>query len=292
MKKLTVLMSMLMAMNVFAMQVSTKIHDIISPEMDGQEYLILAEDGLVYELALDKVEIDSLYEAKKSGLKVNLILDDNTIFKNALNERETVIGIELQSKSSLKSLKTIKEDNVPTPMDNYNATKLSSFDSAINLFNSMRTGSRWRSQCYNRAHVWSYEASQYQGVNLRKVWLFFTQKYIRNYRYKWWFHVTPAVWVDGVREDVMLDREFTRKPTEFTEWKNIFMHNNASCPEVKYYSHYRENQWEEDCFIIKSSKYYWQPFNIENLEKDGSQKTHWVDWEVNKAFSNGFGVRR
>lgn len=291
MRNLIILFSLLFSLNSLAAEITTRVHDVVAPQNDGEEFLIFAENGLVYEVLLDNEELKLVYEAKEKGLNVNLILDENALFKTALNERETVIGLELLSKASTVGPKSLKDKRVPTPMDNYRATTLPNFARAQTIFNSMRTDSRWRSQCYNRAHVWTYEASNEFGVNLRKVWIFFTKKYIRNYRYKWWFHVTPAVWVDGVSEDIILDREFTRKPTEFTDWKNIFMHNNAKCPQVKYYSHYSENQWSEDCYIIKSSKYYWQPFNIENLEKDGTEKTHWVDWEINKAYRNGFKDR-
>lgn len=278
----------------FANVVTTKIHEIIAPLNGDSTHLILAHDGLVYEIdASDEASIKMAYEAQRNGFEVELNLDSTTYFKNALNERDSIVSISLSSKEKEIIIQKKSENNIPTPMDGYNSTTLSSFDSAVNLFRSMRTDTRWRSQCYNRAHVWTYEASKIYNINLKKVWLFFTRKYIQNYKYKWWFHVSPIVSVDGVFEDVVLDREFTKNPTEFTEWKNIFMHNNARCPEVKYYSKYSQNQWSEDCYIIKSSKYYWQPFNIENLEKGEAQKTHWVESEINRAYSNGVrGQRR
>ena len=289
MKILSVLLSIIWTFSSFAGHVTTRIHDIILAESVDEHHLILAENGLVYELSQNDELLEMATNAKNQGLEIGIVLGENSILKDALNDRESIIGFEFYSGKSLKSSSSITSTTQgPTPMDNYNATRLSNFDKAVYEFNNMRTGSRWRSQCYNRAHVWAYESH----YNLRKVWIFFTRKYIRNYNYKWWFHVTPAVWVDGISEDVILDREFTRKPTLYTEWKNIFMHNNSFCPEVKYYSQYSDNQWSEDCYIIKSSKYYWQPFNIENLEKEGTQKTHWVDWEVTKAYRNGFGVRR
>ena len=176
---------------------------------------------------------------------------------------------------------------VPTPLDGYSLTSIYNLDDANKLFRSQRTRTKRRSQCYNRAHVWSYELKK-RGVNSGKIWIFFTKRYIKEYRYKWWFHVAPYIKVKGQSESIVMDREFTRKPETETKWKNIFMKNNAPCTTVEYYSDYRNYFWNgpKFCYIIKSSMYYWQPFNIENLEKGEPEKKSWVTKELEQAYRN------
>jgi hypothetical protein len=294
-RNLILLSAMLWSSFAAATTVTTSIHDIIEPEKGEKEFLLLATDGMVYEVdAKDTEVVEKALEAKDHGLEVTLDLASFSNIKHQFGIRESVSDIEMLSyddKAFAENTKALFQ-NVPTPLDGYQANSLANIDSAEEVFRSMRRDTRWRSQCYNRAHVWTYEIYRRYNINSRKVWLFFTQKYIKQYRYKWWFHVTPAIAVDGVDEDVMFDREFTRSPLQITEWKNIFMKNNAPCPEVQYYSHYRQHQWESYCYFIKSSMYYWQPFNIENLEKGEPEKKFWVESELDRAYRNAIKGRR
>lgn len=106
------------------------------------------------------------------------------------------------------------------------------------------------------------------------MWIFFSAKYIKDYDYKWWFHVAPYVEVASEVEPVVLDREFSRRPQRLTEWKNVYMKNNARCLETQNYTTYEDNKWNEWCFLIKSSMYYWQPYNLENLDKERTVNTN------------------
>ena len=58
------------------------------------------------------------------------------------------------------------------------------------IFSRQNTRLIQSSQCYDKAHYWSYEWSR-QNLSLGKMFLFFTESYIRRYNYKWWFHVAP-----------------------------------------------------------------------------------------------------
>jgi hypothetical protein len=209
----------------------------------------------------------------------------------AYGYRGNVVGIELQSVNEPEPAFEYHFDT-PTPIDNFHMSTLSSMKEATKLFKTQKSRTRNRSQCYNRAHVWTYELSKRltEQSNERfkpgKVWMFFTKKYIREFRYRWWFHVTPTTKVRGAHEDIALDRTYTKQPTPLTDWKNLFIKNRAFCPTVKYYSSYRKNQWSHYCYLIKSSMYYWQPFNIENLEKGKKEKTEWKRYELKRAYRN------
>jgi hypothetical protein len=269
----------------------TKIHEIIYPDNIESYYLILTKDGNVYEL--DKGEnnlIDLVYDALSSNLDIKIQISD--FYINDLTQtREKILDISLIS-YDLETSQVFRKNSIPTPIDNYQVTNVSSISNAESLFQTQNSNTRWRSQCYSRAHVWAYELSknnstQDKTFNVGKVWMFFTRRYIKEYRYKWWFHVTPFIYTDDNEEEVILDREFTRNPQTLTDWKNIFISNHAPCPVVEYYSDYKDNQWSNYCYHIKSSMYYWQPYNIENLEKGSAEKKEWVNSELRRAYSNG-----
>jgi Glutaminase len=172
----------------------------------------------------------------------------------------------------------------------YKPSILSSDEEAKKIFKSMRTNPRWRSQCYNRAHIWTYEEFQRSRTLLKKTFIFFTNRYIRNYRYKWWFHVAPSTFVgDGeTKKEVVLDWSYFDGPTETLEWTKYFIYSGSTCPTVQKYSHYENNQEKEDCYLMKSSMYFWQPLDLEAYEKTGVEKTNFIDAEVRRAYRQAF----
>lgn len=177
------------------------------------------------------------------------------------------------------------------PLDSYELTVLDDSKEVSRLFRTMNRKTKRRSQCYNRAHVWNYELKRDHNLNSGKIWIFFTAKYIRNYDYKWWFHVAPYTKARDEQEEMVLDREFSSGPRNTTRWKNIFMKNNAFCPTVERYSDYRENQYTEDCYLIFSSMYFWQPYQIKNLEDEGEDifiPRQFYTSQLRTAYRDGF----
>ena len=267
---------------------------------DEESYLVFASNGLVYSVKSDKEDVlSALNEARETDLAVTVSLRVDSAFKDLRNEYPEIskvefgelMTIESPKSNSLKGLEDFTDSDL-TPLSDYKVTELSDMDSAQRLFDTMRTRTRRRSQCYNRAHIWNYEMWRYQGRKMTgKMWIFFTSRYIKKYKYKWWFHVAPYVEVAGQDEAVVLDREFSRSPQLRTDWKNDYMKNNWNCPEVTKYSDYRNNQWSNDCYLIQSSMYYWQPINLKTLEEEGVQKKFFVDGEVSRAYRNGFRRR-
>lgn len=173
----------------------------------------------------------------------------------------------------------------------YEPTVLENVDEANRIFKTFNPDYRWRSQCYNRAHIWTYESFKKFSLNSMKVFLFFTRKYIREYNYKWWFHVSPFTYVmeEGLTVEKVLDYEFIKKPYNMKAWTDIFMKNDANCPEVQKYSDYSQHENEAYCYLIKTSMYYYQPKDLEQLEITGQTKTDWLDKEIDQAYKQGFG---
>lgn len=154
----------------------------------------------------------------------------------------------------------------------------------------MKRGWSSNSQCYNRAHVWVYEAKNNYSLNAMKVFMFYTRKYIRQYNFEWWFHVAPFTYIQEGESTVekVLDPRFTRGPLVMKSWTDIFMRNKVTCPAITKYSQYANNQEAEYCYLYKASMYYVQPLDLENLENTGRTKTAFYNWEVNRAYRQGF----
>jgi hypothetical protein len=148
------------------------------------------------------------------------------------------------------------------------------------------------SQCFNRAHVWTYEWRLKYHLFTSKAWLFFSRKYIRKFDFEWWFHVAPYFHVieAGRVVERIADVKYAKGPINFKAWTDIFVRNKADCPVVNTYSeqaNYPESRW---CSIMKSSMYYYQPIDLELLELDGIEKSHWSEAELKMAYQEAFEI--
>lgn len=274
---------------------TTRIHDIWEPETSNESYLVLTIDGRVHEVETsDKKLLETLQAARKSNHPIELHFENAKSINND-DSRKVISHAELVSSVAESNYEDTYVENIvdiADPMAEYIPTIVSSMSVADQYFNTMRTRDRRKSQCYNRAYVWSYELWQNHQVKSTKVWMFFTKKYIREFRYHWWFHVTPAIEVAGEPELITMDRKYMRGPTPLTEWKDFFIRNQAHCPMIRKYSDYRDNQYSEYCYHIQSSMYFWQPFQIENLERrNWDLRKKYVYNELRVAYRNGFGLR-
>ena len=189
------------------------------------------------------------------------------------DERSLIHGIEFSDNASVEKEYYSRRRNRSVeiqsidPLSNYNLTTLATYDDAQKIMDGFNGATRDESQCYNRAHVWTYQAFTNNQVNLGKVWIFFSKKYIKEYRYKWWFHIAPFTMVEGYEKPYILDRGFTMVPYTLENWKNIYIKNQAECKTVNRYSDYTKNTNTETCFFMFSSQYYWQPKHLKDLER-------------------------
>lgn len=81
------------------------------------------------------------------------------------------------------------------PLENYFASVIPS-NKVKATFDSMRTSTKSRSQCYNRAYVWSYELAKVNKVHSKKILIYYTNKYRKLLNPDWGFHISPVVTVD------------------------------------------------------------------------------------------------
>lgn len=262
--------------------ISTQIYDIDMGQGNDEPLIFLTTGQVVSYPSADKSMMTSLRSAitQKRWLEVTINED-----------REIVSLKELPSPPSISSsYKKMITEEVTEP---FTPSILKDMDHARSFFYEANTKHRPESQCFNRAHVWSYEWRTKKNLYSSKAWVFFTRKFIRKYKFEWWFHVAPMVHVvsDGkVRERVM-DIKYAKGPLKIKQWTDIFMRDNANCPVVEKYSDQANYPESGSCFVMKSSMYYYQPVDLELKELTGAEKTKWLEPEVRHAYIDGFGIR-
>jgi hypothetical protein len=124
------------------------------------------------------------------------------------------------------------------------------------------------------------------------MWVFFTRKYIREFSFDWWFHVSPYVHVvenGKVRERIM-DVKYSRGPVKLKQWTDIFLRNDAPCPLVEKYTDHANYPEFGSCFVMKSSMYYYQPADLEWKEAFGLEKQAYLPSEIVAAYLEAFNI--
>jgi hypothetical protein len=297
MKKLLsiLLMNTLLCFNAIAYNQVIEIHE---PGEFGENFTIFIDNGEIIEVDKnDKESIDRIKMAHNHSLNIELKLDRTN------SDRPVVKSVELVGKQTVevenapevgtnkefysRSRRSGLEMQTIDPIGNYNLTTLPSYEAAQDVMDKFDGNTREKSQCYNRAHVWTYQTFINSKVNLGKVWIFFSRKYIREYKYKWWFHIAPFTKIEEYETPYILDRGFTMVPYTLENWKNIYIKNKAKCMVVNKYSEYKKYTNEQTCFFMFSSQYYWQPKELKRLEfKKSSFKWGYSAGEVRHAYND------
>lgn len=273
---MTGLVLQLLTVSAFSGTLTSKVHSI-DKGVDGEPDLIMLDSGETAFVSKEQKPLSiSLEESIKNQDTVEIKVDKKL---NVISIQ--TVSPEVTDEEMPPMMETEKEDYDPSIVTSSEATT---------AFRGMRRDYQNNSQCYNRAHIWTYEEFQRSGMKTGKLFLFFTSRYIRNYRYKWWFHVTPFAYVGGLEQSNWrtLDRRYTSGILTTKTWTNVFMLNDALCPVVYNYSDYRNHQQSEDCYLIPKSMYFWQPRDISREESTGYVKTQYYNSEVNHAYWEAF----
>ena len=270
MKRLLTL-TLLTTMNISAMAgVKTRILHVNAPETINESYeVLIAKDRKVYQIPASHIE---LVEKVQKASELNSVIEIETSTEDQITSLEVIeAGDDI--------LDFYPNENL-TPMTNYTPSNVESYELAETLFKSLKDRTKWFTQCFNRAHVWSKQMYDSHQVNSMKILIYYTKKYRREINGKWWFHIAPMVDVNGTY--YVLDKEFTRKPVTDSAWEHIFTKKMESkgiygyrCKVIQnikeYYDQY--NQENEYCNIQVTSMYYWEPNDMSRLDKTGKQKT-------------------
>lgn len=261
-----------LTLNAKAEQLESKVNSIDVAVKKGVSHLIKLENGrVIFVNYNDRATLDS--------------------FRTSLREQGT-LNVEVDEKSNFVSAESLNDESEPVTKElapglriSYEPTTVTSTE-AGNIFRRMRRDYQNQSQCYNRAHIWTYEEFKKTGLKSMKVFLFFTSRYIRNYRYKWWFHVSPMVSTDD--GDLVLDRRYTSGPRLKDTWTKNFIYSGRKCPVVYNYYDYRNHQQEEDCYMIPTSMYFWQPWNIQSRDNGNGSPGQYYQSNINTAYWEAF----
>lgn len=238
------------------------VHSFSEGKKD-QEHLLHLNNGRV-------VFIDQSYTASDftPGDKVEIEVNN----KNRL-EAATLLEGTPQNFTAEIFEKEITQDK---------ATVLPSVARAQTIFNGMNRSYKNQSECTDRAHIWAYEEWRKHGLVSQKMFMFFTNTYIRRYNYHWWFHATPYVLVGST--EYMMDRRYTGGPRLRKTWSDIFIRSKRACP-VTTYAHYRRNKnGVEHCFHVKSNMYNRLPYHVRMQEDYGRVQTRFNTSEINFSY--------
>ncbi len=242
------------------------------------EALLFMSDGRVGRLPSSSI----FFKQIKSGLRNNLGVQALVDPSGKVNQ----VKIALQSHKDPFHVPFSGPKNIP----DFELPSILTPDQAEKVFHSMNPNYRRRSQCFNRAHVWTYETFTSKQIRLMKVFMFFTARYIRDYHYGWWFHVSPFSYVNdnGTVRESILDFRFMQGPASPREWSDHFIEPKSECPTVKKYSDYSNHQYEHYCYFMKVPMYFWQPRHLEALETGALPPETFIRDEVLSAYSQGF----
>lgn len=260
-----------------SLNLKTQIHDIDYGHGEEEDFLLLTSGHVAWVKNSNLKSQNKMLEARLKGQWVNITLND----KHELEHLEVI--------ASPKNDKNLFSAEL-TAEENYTPTVIESVEVAKSYFHEARYVSK-DSQCYNRAHIWSFEWFLKHNVNSNKTWIFFTRRYIRKFKFEWWFHVSPSVAVresDGVVREKLMDAKYARGPINLKQWTDIFMRDDANCPVVKTYSDYANYPESGSCYTMRSSMFYYQPYDIESKETWGTSKSNWYDVEIKAAYLEAF----
>lgn len=211
---------------------------------------------------------------------------DQKILKITFDEKNHIIRI-VQTNETYHI-----EDNSALSSEPYTPAVVKNTNEALKIFNKMRKDYARNGECYNRAHIWTYEEFNRSKLNLMKIFMFFTTRYIKKYKYHWWFHVTPMVYVGSLQSPRTLDRRYTSGPRQTKTWSDTFIKSKRTCKIVKKFDDYFLNQKSQDCYHMYSSMYYVIPRDLEKRDLTGTEKSEFIEREIKRGYRNGFNRTR
>jgi hypothetical protein len=262
--------------------VETQIHDLIGGNADGIGKVLSQADGRVYRLQTQSLQWPILEDARKSQSWVKLEVSEKgeilSVARIAAPQQDESDEIE-------KSLIDMGPQN-----QTFAPSRFRSVAEVTRLFNGLENNHRKRSQCFQRAMLWSYGLWANRGIHTVKLFMFFTREYIQRYNYDWWFHVTPAVYVG---DDIYtIDRTFTDRPLTLKEWTDSFIESKRACPIITHYREYESRPYGEHCLIRAVPMYHYQPADIETSDTTGIPRTRFLsgDIEAAKGARRRFGL--
>jgi len=134
-------------------------------------------------------------------------------------------------------------------------------------------GLRSSAQCFHRAYLWAYETFKTYGLVSEKVFLFFTRRYIREQRFRWWFHVAPLI--RDNEKDFIIDPTYVSEPRELNQWTSYFIRNGETCPFIEKYEGRGHHNQTGSCYMRKTSMFHYHPNDLRAADQSGKPVSSW-----------------
>jgi hypothetical protein len=231
-----------------------------------------------------EARIEELRLARKNGWEVVLVVEPTnakgvlevTDFRIQARENKLTTGFRADRTfkplvvTTKKSVNEIFEAVYPYSSDNYDAND----------------------NCFNRAQYWSrahqvLQKEQGQTFGTDKVFIFFTQAYIKKFDHKWWYHVAPMIYQEsasGKKESWVLDPTFLSGPTPLTGsagWLAAFdAHTGGRCEKIDTLDDYYENNHRPVCLYVVASMFNYSPSDLTD-----NKLTNWRCYDFDRMMS-------
>lgn len=273
-KLLLLLMTIFLSSMSWADTIQDTVYSVDRGE-NGQETLIKFMNGRV--AFIDEKDLDEVQNLMSlEGQKIRVEVDNR---------------LTVQSLTTLPQDEKFKEENSEELLNQNDSNKMvptiiPSWSQALTIWRGMNRSYKSQTECTDRAHVWAYEEWKKYGLNSTKTFLFFTNTYIRAYRYNWWFHVSPSALISEYGKDVehIFDRRYASMPLHMKTWTDIFIRSKRSCPSSTYRFYRNNRNGSEHCFVVRADMFYRLPLHVRNLEDYGTVKTQFSNGEVNFSY--------
>lgn len=260
--------------------VYTTVFNVFESQRTERILILSGVDGRIYKTFKSEEQLKRM----KSFIGRVVRLDYTT------NSKEAVITkIQLANAAEVDSATMDLNHFRYNQLRQFAPTDLQTIEKATTVFKEMlNDGDKGRSQCFKRAHMWSFDMWSKLGISSEKLFIFYTKRYAILEDFEWWFHVAPMVTAGG--EEYVMDGTFMTKPITVKEWKDHFIKSDKiTCPVIDKYQDFENNQWNRLCYLMKVPMYYFSPLDIEFRDKKGEERNHWVLEELQdarKAFKN------
>jgi len=267
--------------------IEDRVASILPGKLLGNESLVLLkETGRVLRTSNDQL-VKSLAESSNTGALISFIEDQDQILSFAKSEivSDQPTVLDSYRDDTLPSFSMhLKSSSARYTDANYSPSDLASTDDAQKLMDELKINEKSNSQCYQRAHLWSIEMLQMANVRSEKVFLFFSERYMREYRFHWWFHVAPFVLINN--QESVIDPSFLDHPADMQTWVNFFMFTHPTCKVVASYQEYEALNDQEYCLLRKLPMFYFEPTQVEARDKNNEVITQWIEDQVISAYAS------
>jgi hypothetical protein len=278
---LILVVSVLFLMNVArAESIYTTVFNVIESKKTERLLVLSAADGKIYKT----------YKSEENEKKLKALIGRVVKIDFTTHGTETVLhNIQIANPREVDERTMDLNHFRFHQLRAFAPTDLRTYDQVNHVFkNMLNDGDKSRSQCFKRAHMWVYDMWSKEGVFSEKIFIFYTKRYAALEEFDWWFHVAPMVTAGGT--EYVMDGTFMSRPITVKAWKDHFIKTEKiTCPVIQKYQDFEDNQWNRLCYLMKVPMYYFRPLDIENRDKRGIERNHWVLEELQdarRAFKN------